>query len=130
MEHPPNGADFGQVAAILAHKMAKLTNDAVAIRGDDLNQHAHSARTVAFEGGFLKLLAFELAGAAKDGALNVLVRHVFVFARQNGGSQARIGVRIAAADARRDGNFPNDARENAAALCVSGRFLVFNRCPF
>jgi len=55
---------------------------------------------------------------------------VFVFARQNSRSQAGIGVRIASADAGGDANLSNDSSENAAALGVSGRFLVFNRGPF
>src|SRR5207245_9363883 len=92
----------------------------------DLNQHAYSARAVAFKRGFLVLLAFQLAGAAKNRALDVLIRHIFVLCRQNCRSQARVGVWFAAADARCDGNFADDPRDSAAALRVGGRFLVLN----
>ena len=130
VEHPPDGTSFCHVAAVLTHEMAKLTDDAVAVGSDNLNQHAHSARAVAFEGRFLILLAFQLAGAAKNGALDVLVGHVLVLARQNRGSQARIGVWIAAADARSNGDFTNYSRKCLAPFGVGGRFFVLNGGPF
>src|ERR1700682_3926671 len=130
VEHPSDGAGFGHVAAVLAHEVAELTDHAVAVGGDDLNQHAHSARAISFEGGFLILLAFQLAGAAKNGALDVFTWHLRSLCRQNRGSQARVGVRFASADARSNADFSDDSREYAAALRVGGPFLMFNRGPF
>src|SRR6267142_386538 len=130
VEHPPDGAGFGHVAAVLAHEMAELTDHAVAVGGDDLNQHAHSARAISFEGSFFILLAFQLAGAAKNGALDVFTWHVRSLCRQNRSSQARVGVRFASADARGNADFSDDSREYAAALRVGGPFLMFNRGPF
>ena len=49
---------------------------------------------------------------------------------QNRGSQARIGVRVASADARGDADFADDSREYAAALRVGGPLLMFNCGPF
>src|SRR5258708_39484380 len=108
--------------------MSEFAHDAVAIRGDDLDQQAHAARAVPLEHSFFILFALELAGSAEDGTLDVFVRHVFVLARQNSRSQAGIGVRIASADAGGDADFTNNSSENAAALCVSGRFLVLDCC--
>ena len=110
--------------------MAELTNHAVAVGGDHLNQHAHAARAVAFKGGFLILFAFELAGASQNGSLDVVAWHVRGLSGQNRGSQARIGVRFAAADARGDADFADDSCENTATLRVSSTLLVFNRGPF
>src|SRR6267142_4139180 len=110
--------------------MAKFADHAVAVGGDDLNQHAHAARAVAFKRGFLVLFAFELPGAAKNRAFDIFTWHVRALSRQNRGSQPRVGVRIAAADARGNADFANDSRENAAALRVSGPLLMFNRGPF
>ncbi len=109
--------------------MSELANNAVTVCGNRLNQHPHAARPVALEHHFFILLAFELAGAAKNGALDVFVRHVFILGRGNSSAKARIGVWVAAADARRDSDFANNSRENAAALCVRGRFLVLDGCP-
>src|SRR5258708_4034028 len=130
VKHPPDGAGFSQIAAVLAHEMAELADHAVAVGGDNLNQHAHSARSVAFKSGFLKLLAFQLAGAAKNGALDIITRHVGGLRCQNRGSQAWIRTRLTAADARGNADFADDSRENAAALGVGGPLLVFNRGPF
>ncbi len=129
-EHPSDGAGFGHVAAVLAHHVAHFADGAIAIGGDDLNQHADAARAVAFESDFFVLLAFELPGAAENGALDVVVGHVLVLGRKNGGAQAGIGIRVAAADARSDGDFANQSREDAATLGVRCRLLVFNRGPF
>src|SRR5207244_11480948 len=72
----------------------------------------------------------ELARAAKDGALDVVVRHVLVFRRENRCAQARIRVCIASSDARRNRDFSNDSGEHPAAFRVSGRFLMLNGGPF
>src|SRR5207249_5986201 len=109
---------------------AELADYAVAIRGHRLNQHAHTARSISLEGHFFVLLAFELPRAAQNGALDVVVRHVLVLRRENRRAQARIGVGIASADARRNRDFSNDSSKRAAALRVSRRFLMLNGGPF
>ncbi len=90
MEHPADGAGFRHVAAVFAHEVAEFANDAIAIGRDHLDQHANAARAVAFEGGFLILLALELAGAAQNSALDVFIGHVFIFTCEDGGAEARI----------------------------------------
>src|SRR6184192_3411841 len=89
-----------------------------------------TARSIPLEGHFFVLLAFELPRAAQDGALDVVVRHVLVLRRENRRAQARIGVGIASADARRNRDFSNDSSKRAAALRVSRRFLMLNGGPF
>ncbi len=86
MEHPPDRAGFGQVAAVLAHQVAEFTDDTIAVRGNNLNQHAHASRAVAFKGRFLILFALELPSAAKNGALDVFTGHVGGLRGQNRGS--------------------------------------------
>jgi hypothetical protein len=66
------------------------------LRWNYLDDHAHAARAVALEVHFFVLLAFELPGAASDGALDVVIRHVFVLGRGNGGAQAGVRIRVAA----------------------------------
>jgi len=60
----------------------------------------------------------------------LVVGHVFVLARENLRSQTGIGVGVAAANCGSDGDFANESRKDAAALGISGGFLVFNRGPF
>src|SRR5712664_258139 len=130
MEHPAQRAGFRQVAAVLANYVAKFADDAIAIRGDRLDQHPHAARSVALESHFFVLFPLKLTGAAQDGSLDVLTRHVLILASQDGGAKARVRVRIAAANARSDRDFADYPGENAAALGVGGRLLVLDRGPF
>jgi len=68
--------------------MAHFADRAIAVRSNDLNEHAYAARAVSFKGHFFKLLAFELACAAQNGALDIVIRHVFIFCSEDGGAQA------------------------------------------
>src|SRR4029077_11675833 len=115
---------------VLAHQVTELADDAVAIGRNHLNQHAHPTGAVSFEGSFFVLLAFELASAAKNGALDVFARHVRALSRQNRGPQARIRIRVASADARGNADFSDDSREYAPALRVGSPLLVFDGGPF
>jgi len=63
-------------------------------------------------------------------ALDVVGRHVGRLRLGDNRAQPGIAVRVAAAVARRDRQFLDDARENLAALCVSGALLVLDRVPF
>src|SRR5579872_7501352 len=129
LEHPTDGAVFGHVSAVFVHQMAELADDAVAVGSHDLDDHAHASRSVALEVHFLVLLAFQLPSAARQGAFNVVIGHIFIFGRQNGGAQTRIGIRVAAAHASGNGDFADKFREYAAALGVGGRLLMFNCSP-
>ena len=109
--------------------MADLADRAVAVVGGHIDQHGRAARAVAFEHHFFDLPAFQFAGAAHDGLLDVVGGHAGGLGRQNGGAQPRIAVRIAARS-RGDGDFLDDARERFPALGVRSRLLVLNGGPF
>ncbi len=129
LEHPTYGAVFGHVSAVFVHHVAEFADDAVAVGGHHLDNHAHAARAVALEVHFFVLLAFQLPGAASQSPLDVVIGHIFIFGGQDGGAQTRIRIRVAAAHASGNGDFTNEFRENAAALGVGGRLFVFNRSP-
>ena len=74
------------------------------------DQHGRAAGSVAFEHDFVDLAAFELAGAAHDGLLDVVGGHTDGLGRHDRRAQARIRIRIAAV-ARGDHDFLDDARE-------------------
>src|SRR5580704_2856382 len=101
--------------------MAKFADDAVAVRSNGCDQHTDAARAVAFESDFFILFAFELSRASQDGALDIFVRHIFVFAGEDGGAQTGVRVGIAAADSGGDGDFADHSSEDATALRVGGR---------
>ena len=62
--------------------VADFADRAVAVIGRDLDQHRGAAGTVAFERDFVDLAAFEFAGAAHDGALDVVGGHADGFGGQ------------------------------------------------
>src|SRR6202043_3981397 len=100
---------FREVSPVFAHQMTEFADDTIAIGGDRLDQHAHAARSIAFEGHFLVLLTFELAGTSKYGPLDVFIRHILILAGQDGCPQSRVRVGVSAADASGNGNFADDA---------------------
>ena len=55
--------------------MADFADRAVAVIGGDVDQDGGAARPVAFEHDFFDLAAFQFAGAAHDGLLDVVGRH-------------------------------------------------------
>ena len=127
LEHPGDAALLAQVAAVLRKDVADLAHRAIAIIGGHHDQNGRAAGTVAFEHDFVDLAAFELAGAAHDGALDVIGGHADGFGGDDGGAQARVGVGIAAI-ARGNHNFLDHAGEYLPAFGVKRGLLVLD-CP-
>ena len=81
--------------------MAEFADRAVAVIGCDVDQHGRASGAVPFEHDFFDLPAFQLAGAAHDGLLDVVGRHAGGLGGDDGAAQTGIAVGIAAASARR-----------------------------
>src|SRR5579884_1537275 len=113
-----------------AHEVSNFADDAIAVGSHHLNDHPHAAWTVAFEIHFLILFALDLSGAALDGSLDILIRHVLVFGSGNSRAEPGVGVGIATTDARRNRDFADQFGENAPPFGVGSRLFVFNRRPF
>src|SRR6185312_10498719 len=129
-EHPGHTAGLAHVAVVLAHHVADLADGAVAVVGSDVHEDGNAAGAVAFERELFVDGAGELAGAALDGALDVVRGHVLGFGGEHGGAQTRVGFHVAAAGAGGDGNFLDQAGENLAAFGVGGRLFMLDRGPF
>ncbi len=129
LEHPGDAALLAHVAAVLGEHVADIADGAVAVVGGDVDQDGGAARPVAFEHDFVDLAAFQFAGAAHDGLLDVVGRHTDGFGGQDGGAQTGVPVGIAAA-ARGDHDFLDNARERFSALGVKSRLFVLNGGPF
>ena len=129
VEHEAHRAGLAQVAAVLREGVADLAYRAVAVVGQYIHNDGHAAGAVALEGDLLVVDAFQFAGAALDGALDVVLRHIFGLGRQNRGAQPGIGVRVAAAlGGNRD--FLEQAGEYLAALGIQRALLVLDCGPF
>ena len=129
VEHPVDRPVLGHVAAVLREHVANFADDPVAIAGDHLHEHTHSAGAVALEHHFIERFTLELPGAALDGAFDIVVGHVLALGREDGCAQARIGVRVGAADAGGNGQLANNLGENFAALGVSRGLLMLDCGP-
>ncbi len=129
LEHPGDAALFAEVAAVLGKHVADLAHGAIAIVGGDHHQNRGAAGAVAFEHHLVDLAAFQFAGAAHDGLLDVVGRHAGSLGGRNRRAQAGIHIGIATG-AGGDHDFFNDARETLSALGVESGFLVLDCRPF
>ena len=109
--------------------MTNLAHGAVAIVGQRLHDDRHAAGPVALEGDLFVAHAFQFAGAALDGPLDVVLRHVFGLGRGNGGAQPGVAVRVAAALGS-DGDFLEQTGEYLAALGIQRALFVLDCGPF
>ena len=98
---------------MLGEDVTDFGKGAVLVIRRDLQHHRHAARPIAFVHHFLVCGAGKFARSLLNGTLDVIRRHVLSFGGGNGGTQARIRIRISAADPRRDGDFLDDLRERS-----------------
>ncbi len=91
----------------------------------------YAAGAVALVGDLLVGDAFEFAGAALDGALDVVGGHVLGLGRGDGGAEARIAVWVsAAAGLGGYGDFLDETGEDLATFGVKRAFFVLDCGPF
>ena len=76
---------------------ADLAGGAVAVVGEHFAEDGHAAGTVALVSDLVEAAAFELAGAALDGPLDVLLGHADGLGVIDGVAEAEVGVGVAAA---------------------------------
>ena len=105
--------------------MLRIPPPAVLVVGEHLDQQGAAARSIGFVGEFLVIDTLEVTGAFLDGAIDIVLGHVGAASLENGGAQARIALRIAAAHARSDRNFLYKLREHLTALRIERAFLCF-----
>src|ERR1700689_2301340 len=118
MEHVGNRASIRHVAAVLAKDVANLADRAIAVVGIDVEQDRDTAGAVAFERKLFIGRARQFARTALNGTLDVILRHVFGLGREDGSTQARVGVWISAAILGGNRNFLNQTGKNLAALGI------------
>jgi len=129
VEHPGDRADFAEVAAVFREQVADLADGAVAVIGGNLHDDRGATGAVALEGDFVDLAAFQLTGAAHDGAFDVVGRHRDRLGGGNGGAESGVAVGVAAA-AGGDGDLLDETGEGFTALGVEGGLLMLDCRPF
>src|SRR5208283_1256762 len=95
----------------------------------NLRQQSHPARPIALKDKFFIAGAGQFAGAALDGAFDVVGRHVLGLSRHDSRTQPRVHVGIAPR-LRRHRDFLDETGEDLAALGVKRALLMLDGCPF
>ena len=106
--------------------VAQLADRAVLVVGQRIDDDGRAAGAVGFVGDLFVADAGFFAGAAADGPLDVFGGHVRGLGVRDNRPQPRVHVGIAAAAARRDGQFLDDAGENLAALGVERALFMLD----
>src|SRR5271163_2533432 len=110
IEHERDGAGFRQRAARLAEIGAHFAGGAVAIVGQRLDDNGDPARRITLVANFVVILAVGARGLL-DGALDIVLGHVFCAGGEDGRAKARIHRHVRQAHLRRDGYFARQFRE-------------------
>ena len=109
--------------------MTDLAHGTVAVVRIDVKQNRDPARAVALQGELLVSGAGKLARAALDGPLDVIGGHILRLGRNDGATQTRVGVRIAAAIFRGDADFFDQTGENLPTLGVERALFMLDCGP-
>src|SRR5208282_4157286 len=118
-----------QVAAVFRKGVTNFADRAVAIVRGRFDYDGDAAGAIALEGDLLVVDAFQFAGTAQNGSLDVVLRHIFGLCRQNRSAEPSIGVGITTALCG-DSDFLEQAGEDLAALRIQRALLVLDCGPF
>src|SRR5450759_764473 len=129
LEDPAHRTLLGDVAAVAREDAADLRGGAVAVVGEGIDHDRCPARTVALVAELLVLDATLLAGAALDGAVDVVGGHVDLAGLLDGEAETEVGGGVSPALLGRDRDLSRHLGEDGALLGVGGRLLVLDRRP-
>src|SRR5436189_2654693 len=129
LEHPGDAVSAAELAGVSLEDLPELGGRAVAVFGHDLAEDGRAAGAIAFVEHFLHIAALDLARAALDGSLDVVLGHADGFGVVDRKAEANVGVWIAAAHLGRDDDRLRQLRPKLAALGIDGRFAVLDVRP-
>src|SRR5699024_10123918 len=129
LEQIGHGTIRTEIAAIAGEYVAHLGCGAVLVVGHAIDHDGDTVRAIALVADFLVVPGVAVAGTALDGTLDVVLRHVGRQRLVHCQPQPRIGIRIAAAHACRDGQLTNQPGEYLAAFLVLRLLAVLDIRP-
>ena len=118
-----------QIAAVFAERVAHVGHGTGFVVGHAVHHQGRAADAVAFVAQLDVFRAFHVARAFVDGALHVVFGHVRVPSLVHRQAQARVGIGVAAAQTRGNGDFLDQTGEDFAALGVGAGFFVLDVRP-
>ncbi len=117
IEHERHRAGLGEVAAGLGEVGADVGGGAVAVVGQRLDDDGDAAGAIALVADLVIVLAV-IAGGLLDGALDIVLGHVFGARCDHSGPQPRIHRRVGGAELGRDGDFARELAKQLGLLRV------------
>src|SRR6185369_1575441 len=117
VEHGGDRAGFAEIAARFGEEGADVGGGAVAVVGQRLDDDGDAAGAVTLVADLVIVLAL-IAERLLDGALDIVLRHVLLARRDDGGAQARVHVGVGRAQLGRDGDFPRQLAEQLRLLGI------------
>ena len=124
---PATGAE---IAAVFGEGMPDLADGAIAVVGEAVDHDGDATGAVALVARLLVILAIELARAALDRALDVVLGQALRPGLVDHEAQARIRIEVAAAHAGSDRDLTDELGEYLAPLGVLGALAELDVGPF
>src|SRR5262249_15628995 len=128
-DHPAAAPQSAPVAPEFFKGVPDLGGGAVPIIREYPDHDGDAAWGVALVRDLLVRLARKLPGSLLDGALDVVLGHVRLFGRLDGGLEAHVGLGIAAAIPGGDRDLAQDLREQLPTLNVGLALLTLDLRP-
>ncbi len=129
-EQKGDAAVGAHVAAVFGEGMAYISHGANLVVGEAVHHDGCAVDAVALVANFLVIDAFELAGSAFDGVVDVVLGQALRLCLFNGQPQSRVGANVAAAHLGRDRDFLDQFGEHLAPLGVLASFSMLDIGPF
>ena len=129
LEHKRDGAARAEVAAGLREQAPKVGDGAVGVVREHVHEHRDAVRAVALVRLLLVVGALDLARAALDSALDVVLGHVLRLRLIDGEREARVHVGVAAGLARGHHDVAGNARPGLRLLGVGDGLLPLDLRP-
>src|SRR5262249_3129941 len=129
LEEERNRAVGTEVAAGFRERVAHVGHGPGLVVGQAVHEYGGAPDAVAFIAHLLVVGSFEAPDAALDGALDVVPGHVAGIGLVHRQAQPRVGVGIAASQARCNRDFLDQPGENLAALRVLAVLAVLGVGP-
>jgi len=130
VERPAHAALRAHALAVLIEIVTDLRRGALAVVGQRLNDHGHTAGAVALVSNSLVVVGVARAERLVDGALDVVVGHIGCLRLGDDGRETGVVIRIArAALLDGDDDLLGDLGEGGAALGVSRALRLLDIVP-
>src|SRR5690606_6559616 len=130
LEHEGHRPVLAQIAAMFGERVAYIGHGTGPVIRHTVDDDCRTADAIAFIAYGFIVFAIGSASAARNGALDVVFRHIGSSGFVPGQAQGRIGIRIGAAGTCSGRNLTDDFCPDFSTLGILATFAVLDICPF